>query len=294
MKIGRRAFAACLFTTLLLTAACKREAHDRPDRPRLSSNVTMRDVTFRSVALGRSMPYRVILPTHIPAGSALPVVYMLHGGGGEFRNWSNYTGVAEFAEHGLILVMPEADESYYTNSADRPLDRYEDYVVKDLIADVQSRFPAATGRANRAIIGVSMGGFGAVKLALQHPDLFGFAGGISSALDVPTRPFSIRRYSQWRHHRSIFGPWKGQIQQANDPFVLARAADPARTPYMFLTCGDKEGLLPTNRSFAALLDSRHFRFEFHVVPGGHNWTQWEERLPGVFNSLLAHLGRTEN
>jgi putative tributyrin esterase len=294
MKTASCATLASACIGLLLVTACTREHAQREDRPRLTPNVVMRDITFQSAALGRSMPYRVILPANIPTGHKLPVVYLLHGGGGGFRNWSNYTDVAEFASNGLILVMPEGDESYYTNSAERPQDRYEDYIVKDLTADVENRFPAAPDRANRAIVGVSMGGFGAVKLALRYPDLFAFAGGISSALDVPTRPFSIRRYGQWHHHRSIFGPWKGQFQQANDPFVLARTADPLRTPYMFLTCGDKEGLLPTNRQFAALLEERKIPHEFHIVRGSHNWNQWNEQLPSVFKSLSAHWVRTDN
>jgi putative tributyrin esterase len=289
MKIANFRIPLCILVALLLGTACNRGRRERPDSPRLTPNVVMRDVTFQCAALGRSMEYRVILPRNLSDGQRLPVVYLLHGGGGEFRNWSNYTDVAQYADKGLILVMPEGDESYYTNAADRPKDRYEDYIATDLIANVESQFPVAVGRANRAIIGVSMCGFGAVKLALKHPELYGFAGGISSALDVPARPFSIRRYGQWRHHRSIFGPWKGQVQQANDPFVLARGADPARVPYLFLTCGDKEGLLPTNRNFAALLETRHFHYEFHVVKGAHNWNQWKEQLPACFQQLFAHL-----
>ena len=234
----------------------------------------MKDVTFRSASLNRNMQYRLVLPASISVGTKLPVVYLLHGGGGGFRDWSNYSDVARFAEHGLILVMPEGDELYYTNSVSRPQDRYEDYIVNDLVADVEGRFPASSDRANRAIIGVSMGGFGAVKLALSHPQLFVFAGGLSSAVDVPSRPFSIKRVSQWSHHKSIFGPWKSEARRNNDPFVLARSVDPSKIPYLFLTCGQQEGLLPSNQQLAALLQARHFNSEFHAVAGGHNWNQW--------------------
>jgi putative tributyrin esterase len=288
MRIGR-AGAACLLTAVLLTAACEQEQHAKPDRPRLGPNVVMRDVTFRSAALGRDMPYRVILPVAAASGKRLPVVYLLHGGDGGFRDWSNYSDVARFAERGLILVMPEGDESYYTNSATLPDNRYEDYIVKDLISDVEGRFPVSPGRGNRALVGVSMGGFGAVKLALRHPELFSFVGGLSSAVDVPSRPFSMKRISQWQHHRSIFGTWNGQAQRDNDPFVLARAADPAKMPYLFLTCGDLEGLLPANRAFANLLDQRHIAHEFHVVRGGHDWNQWNQQLEACFQSLMEHM-----
>jgi putative tributyrin esterase len=282
--------ACCCAATLLFTACNSKKLEAPPDHPRLTPNVAMRDVTFRSAALNRDMQYRVVLPANIVNGTRLPAVYLLHGGGGNFRDWSNYSDSARFAERGLILVMPEGDESYYMNAVERPQDRYEDYIVNDLIADVEHRFPVASGRVNRAIVGVSMGGFGAIKLALNHPELFAFAGGISSAVDVPSRPFSIKRTSQWWHHRSIFGPWGSQARHNADPFVLARTADPAKTPYLFLTCGDQEGLLPANRNFAALLEKRHFRYEFHVAPGGHDWNQWDKRLPDMFQQLRVHMG----
>ncbi|HEY2498044.1 MAG TPA: alpha/beta hydrolase family protein [Candidatus Angelobacter sp.] len=249
----------------------------------------MVDITFHAAALGREMNYRAIIPASAAPSQKFPVLYLLHGGGGGFRDWSNFSGIARYAEQGMILIMPEADDSYYTNSAEHPQDRYEDYIVHDLIADVEHRFPALTDRADRAIAGLSMGGFGAVVLALKHPDLFIFSGGLSSALDVPKRPFSLKRIGQWRHYRSIFGPWGSQSRRDNDPFVLAGSADPLRTPYIFLTCGEQEGLLPVNRKFAALLQKRHFQYEFNTSPGGHDWNQWDRQLPGLIGNLKQHF-----
>ena len=161
--------------------------------------------------------------------------------------------------------------------------------MKDLIHDVESRFPVAADRQSRAIAGVSMGGYGAVKLALRYPELFAFAGGLSPAVDVPSRPFSIRRPFQWRFHSSIFGPAGSQTRRDNDPFVLARSVDPKTIPYLYLVCGDQEGLLPANRAFADLLAQHHIPHEFHVVVGGHDWTQWNKSVPGLFASLLHHI-----
>ena len=284
-------FRAMLFLLALgaITSCAKHEQPVPPERPRLTSAVKMVDVTFHSAALNREIPYRAILPASIAANEKLPVVYLLHGGGGSFHDWSNYSDVAGYAADGLLLVMPEGNSSYYTNSADRPQDRYEDYIVQDLIADVERRFPAAAGREHRAIAGVSMGGFGAVVLALKHPDLFIFAGGLSPALDVPSRPFSIKRVGQYRQHSSIFGPWGSQSRHASDPLVLVRSADPAQTPYLFLTCGDQEGLLSTNRRFAAMLQARHFNYEFHTVAGGHDWNQWNHNVSALMMSVLSHI-----
>jgi putative tributyrin esterase len=288
MQLRRAVMFLCIF--LLCLASCNRRGEKaQRDTPRLTPNVTMIDVTFHSAALKNEMQYRVVQPKNGGPDKKLPVVYLLHGGGGGFRDWSNYSDVARLAECGLILVMPEGHSSYFTNAAERPQDRYEDYIVKDLISDVENRFPVATGRANRAIVGVSMGGFGAIKLALRRPQLFAFAGGISAALDVPSRPFSIRRLDQWSRHRAIFGPWGGQTQTENDPFILAEAAKPESAPYLFLTCGEQEGLLAVNRKFAAMLKERHFQFEFHTAPGNHDWTQWNERLPILLQSLSEHF-----
>jgi S-formylglutathione hydrolase FrmB len=292
MKIVRssKRAAAFLCAALSLFAACSKKEEKRQDSPRLNSRVTIRDVVFHSMALNRDMPYRVVLPLSIAPGHKLPVVYLLHGLGGSFRDWTNYSDVSNFAEGGLILVMPEGDSSYYVNSAQRPQNRYEDYIVNDLISEVESKFPVASGRANRAIVGISMGGFGAINLSFRHPELFVFAGALSPAVDAPTRPFSLKRIGRWSEHTAAFGPWGGKTRRENDPYLLVQTVDPTRAPYIFVSCGEKEGFLRSNRKFAALLAQYHFRYEFHVVPGGHDWNQWNQRLPDVFKSLSEHLG----
>jgi len=292
MRTVERRFSGrvLLAVILLLSTNCKKKDEAQPpDHPRLTPTVVLRDVTFHSTALNRDMQYRVVLPLDAAPGSKLNAVYLLHGGGGGFRDWANDSDVARFAESGLVLVMPEGGSSYYTNAVDPPRDRYEDYIVRDVITDVESKFPVATGRSNRAIVGVSMGGFGAVNLALHHPDLFIFAGGISSAIDVPRRAFSIKRLQQSRHYNAIFGSAGSQTRRGNDPFVLIRTANPEATPYFFLTCGEQEGLLPANREFAALLEARHFRHEFHTVPGNHDWNQWNAWLPNLFRSIAEQM-----
>ncbi|MBV9181081.1 MAG: hypothetical protein JO356_07205 [Acidobacteria bacterium] len=274
-----------LIGCLAVLSACNQQLP--PDRPRLTAGVIMRDVVFRSASLHRDMPYRVVLPS-TRVNQKMPVVYLLHGGGGNFHDWTNYSDVARFAEWGLILVMPEGDDSYYTNSAEKPQNRWEDYIIRDLVDDVERRFSMADS-SQRAVVGVSMGGFGAIKITLRHPQLFSFAAGLSPALDVPSRPFSLKRMRQWRFHRSIFGAWGGIIQNENDPFILARSANPEHIPFLFLTCGEQEGLFDANRRFARLLGKRTFRYEFQSGPGGHDWNQWNTRLSMVFDRLSDHL-----
>lgn len=282
---GLAAFCVLLF----LSGCTKGREAQYIDRPRLTPNVTLRDVTFYSTALNRDMPYRVILPTKIPVEKKLPVVYLLHGRGENFRSWSNNSDVAQFAEQGLILVMPEGRASYYTNSVKHPQDRYEDYIAHDLLSEVESRFPAAKDRAHRAVVGVSMGGFGAVKLAFDHPDLFAFAGAMSAAIDVPSRRFSWRRLQQSLVFNAIFGTHGSDTRRQSDPFVFVTLVDPAIVPYLFLTCGRQESLLRPNKRFSQLLEQHRFPYEFHMVPGEHNWNQWNAMLPMLFRNLKEHL-----
>jgi putative tributyrin esterase len=259
------------------------------DHPRSFPGVVSKDVTFYSSALDRSMTYRVYLPQGIPAGTRFPVVYLLHGCDGSFTHWSNYSDVGAYAAKGFILVMVDGACSYYMNAALNAKDRYEDYFVHDLISDAESRFPVLGDRKNRAVVGISMGGFAAVKLAFTRPGLFAFAGALSPAIDVTSRSFSARRWSQSMRFRTIFGPSGSEARVHSDPFILMKSADPASTPYLYVTAGEQEPLLPPILRFVELLKLRNFAFEFHTKPGGHDWNEWDTQIPGCFESLMAHI-----
>ena len=258
----------------------------------------MQDVTFHSSALNRDMPYRVFLPGKLVPGQKLPVVYLLHGGdGGGFRDWSNDSDVAVYAARNLILVMPEGAFSYYMNAVEKPQDRYEDYVLQDLIHDVAIRFPSSNDREGRAVIGISMGGFAAIKWALSRPDLFVFVGALSPSIEVVHREFRIRNripgIEEWWRLRTVFGPPGSASRQSRDPFVLVESARPDETAYIYIAVGEQERFFEPNRRFARRLQERRFQFEFHTSLGNHNWPLWDAQIPGCFDSLLQHLEATK-
>ncbi|UWZ84937.1 alpha/beta hydrolase [Occallatibacter riparius] len=287
-----RARSCCLVVfgvCCLLAAGCRARGPVFVDRPRAFPGVQMQDVTFGSAALRRDITYRVYVPAQVQQGRKLPVIYLLHGGGGGFRDWSNYSDVGAYASRGYVLVMPDGGSSYWVNAAEGAKERYGDFLTQDLIADVEQRFPVATDRASRAVVGVSMGGYGAVELALRRPELFAFAGGISPALDVPSRKFSWRRWSQSKRFEQVFGADGSETRRAADPFVQVKTADPAKTPYLYITAGEQEPMLEPIRRFAGILQRRVFASEFHAKPGGHDWVEWDAQLPGCFERLMEKV-----
>jgi len=282
-------FAAALLCLLLVQASCRRETIAVKDNPRLADGVVLQDVTYQSAALQRTVTYRVYLPKNLKSGVKLPVVYLLHGAGDDFRAWSNKADVAKYAAAGMILVMPDGDNAYYINSAGDARERYEDFVVEELRRDVEGRFPAMQVREARAIAGISRGGYGAITLALKHPELYAFAAGISAALDIPERRFSYRRPLQSLTERKNFGPVGSATRKENDPFVLVRSANPASAAYMMLTCGEQDSLIGVNRLFAERLKQKHYQYAVHMTPGGHDWSQWDEQIPIVFAQLNEQM-----
>lgn len=241
----------------------------------------MHDVRFHSPALDRDEVYRVVGPTAWPAGSKLHVVYLLHGNGGGYKDWSEHAPLAAYAARGYYFIMPEGHSSYWMNSVSVSQDRYEDYVTLDLIADAERRLPADR---DRSIAGVSMGGFGALVLALKHPELYTFAGAFSPPVDVPERHFTWRRLSQSWSIRRIFGPYGGATRELRDPFSLVPYADRNTLPPIYLGVGEEPLLDPVER-FARKLKYYGFRYRLQVRPGGHDWQQWNLQFDQMMQTL---------
>ncbi|MCA1652351.1 MAG: hypothetical protein LC753_19515 [Acidobacteria bacterium] len=136
--------------------------------------------TVTSAAVGKAMRYLVLVPEGYRASQRrYPVLYLLHGLYGDYMDWTTRTNVAEYTRTlPLIVVMPDGTNSWYTNSAAEGGARFEDYVLDDLVKDVESKYRAIRSRHGRAIAGLSMGGYGALKMALRRPGEFVFAGGL--------------------------------------------------------------------------------------------------------------------
>jgi S-formylglutathione hydrolase FrmB len=257
-----------------------------------ADNVTIRDETFHSASLARDMKYRIILPAEYASSPRrYPVLYLLHGAMGGYSDWESHTNIAEYlSDLPLIVVMPDGNESWYTNAATVPQDRFEDYIAKDLIQEIESKFRALATQHGRAIGGLSMGGYGATKFALKYPNMFAFAAAFSSAYHVPGDIDTTDASSPFHEILlRVFGPTGDPTRQANNVFELARKVDPKTLPYLWISCGTSDNLLQSNRDFVKLLGERNIAYEYHETAGAHTWQFWDEQLRAFLPELIKRL-----
>jgi len=283
-----RAFLRTLLIAVAISG-CTRSP-EIVDRPQLSPQVHLLDATVHSAILSHDLPLRIIVPSSPPKGDMLPVVYLLHGAGQNNHDWSNHSAIATFAAQNVVLVMPEAENSFYMNEASGTDRRYEDYLVQEVLPEVHRLVPyAASDRAHNAIVGISRGGFGAVDIALRHPQLFSFVGDFSGALDLAQRPLRLRAPLDSFAFRRAFGVEGSATRRETDPFMLLEHVSPQDAPYFFIACGNKDSLLRVNQRFAATLAQHGYGFEAHELDGGHDWKTWNAALPAMEAALIAHF-----
>ena len=253
----------------------------------------LKEESFRSAALGRVMKYRVLLPERYDASlQRYPVLYLLHGLGGDYRDWTTRSNVAEYSRTlPLIIVMPDGENAWYTNAADGTA-RFEDYILTDLQADVVTKFRTIHSRYGRAIAGLSMGGFGALKLALKRPGAFSIAASFSGAFGA-SRDGELERLiggAEAERLQKIFGPTGSKTRAENDVFTLAAALKPAAAPYIYIDCGIADNsLISANRELVAAIHKAGAAYEYHEVAGAHSWDYWDRRIREFLPILMRML-----
>jgi putative tributyrin esterase len=257
--------------------------------PGMEKNARVQDASFHSRSLGRDVRYRVLLPDNYEDGGRFPVLYLLHGLYGDYLNWDTRTRLEDYTRSlPLLIVMPDAGDSWYTNSATVPADKFEDYIAKDLIAEIDGKYHTVRDRHERAIAGLSMGGYGAIKLALKFPDLFVFAGSLSGALNAAQNLDELR--PDFRANLvEVFGSARSRTRTDNDVFQLLKAPHSSSYPYFYLACGEGDFFLPINRAFVEQLSSAKIAYEYHEAPGGHTWEYWDESVPSLLHAASMAL-----
>ncbi|MEZ5345371.1 MAG: alpha/beta hydrolase family protein [Pyrinomonadaceae bacterium] len=241
-----------------------------------------------SKLMARTMPYRIILPANYQASNEktrYPAIYLLHGLTGHYDNWSDKTKLVDYAaKHNFVIIMPEGDNGWYTDSLTAEKDKYETYIIKELIPDVESKFRVKQDRSGRAIAGLSMGGYGGLKFGVKYPEKFALAGSFSGAL----------RAAEWTEKEltggfrtllesinSIYGNAGSETRKQNDLFAIveAKSADETKMlPFIYLDCGTEDFLITQSQEFADLLQKKKIAHEFRQLPGIHNWAYWDAQI----------------
>jgi putative tributyrin esterase len=211
--------------------------------------------------------------------SRFPVIYLLHGLTGHFNNWTDKTRLGEYASaYDLIIVTPEGGDGWYTDSVSAPDDRYESYIVKELIPEIDAKFRTRTDRASRAIAGLSMGGYGAVKFGVKYPDKFILAGSFSGALGITDLPAAT---VQFPSVKNVFGPDGSQSRKDNDIFHIIRDTPAEKLkdlPFLYVACGTEDFLFSNNQDFMKLLSEKRVKHEYRQTPGAHSWPFWDAQI----------------
>jgi S-formylglutathione hydrolase FrmB len=240
------------------------------------------DQKLASKLMGRDMPYRVILPAGYTKNTQLryPVIYLLHGLSGHFDNWTDKTKLALYAAaYDFVIVTPEGNDGWYTNSATVPNDKYESYIIDELIPAIDKEFRTQADREHRVIAGLSMGGYGSVKFGLKYPNLFSIVGSFSGAFDAPMR--TIKSGNNWPSIPSVFGPEDSKKRPENNIFDLLRGFDPSKLsfiPFIYFACGTEDPFITINRDFDTLLLEKKVPHEYRELPGKHAWDFWDQQV----------------
>ena len=248
---------------------------------------------FKSALLGKAVNLNAVIPQCSwnqeyrygeTANKRYPVIFLLHGLSDDYNAWMRYSSIERYAnEYNVAVIMPDGGRSFYTDAANGfP---YWSFISEELPAVAAEMFPISLKREDCFAAGLSMGGYGALKLALRTPERFAAAAALSPVVDLERR-FNAPESAPWRRElENIFVSPVEAEKNGNDLFTLARDAVAAGKPLPRLIsfCGTDDFMIEDNRKFNTFmkkLDCPEFHsFEY---PGNHNWKFWDTHIQDVF------------
>jgi S-formylglutathione hydrolase FrmB len=249
--------------------------------------------SMASKILGRPVAYCVILPRGYDTdkGTQYPVLYFLHGLGGNEQVLLESGGMNEIEDlraagriSEFLVVAPAGGRSFWINSKDGKV-RYEDFFIKEFIPFIESHYRIRVGRGQRGITGVSMGGYGALRLGLKYPEMFNAVSAHSAALVDKLPKFSGTKDQTEGIARILGGsfgdPVDAKYWELENPFTIVRTEAKPVGLGIYFDCGtdDDFGFNVGAQKFDELLKSRGIAHEFHLYPGGHDLDYFADHLP---------------
>ncbi|TXK84058.1 alpha/beta hydrolase family protein [Paenibacillus sp. N3.4] len=248
------------------------------------------DCHFYSEALGVSASMYVILPQAAQSqigmatnvfGKKHPTLYLLHGLSDDHTIWMRRTSIERYAsELGIAVVMPAVNRSFYTDMAKGP--KYWTFISEELPVIARSFFPLAEEKELNYVAGLSMGGYGAFKLALTHPERYAAAASLSGAVDVASRALNLSN-----DFELIYGDVSEIKGSGNDLFHLADqiVLDIDKAPKLYQCCGTEDFLYEDNIRFRDYCRDLSLDVTYEEEPGQHEWGYWDRKIQSVLNWL---------
>lgn len=254
--------------------------------------------------MNRTVTLEVIAPVEaLKPGDTMAALYLLHGVQGSFINWS--TAVHAFRLLGvnnakrtkkLAIIMVSGDNSFYHDAPDRSAN-YEQFLAEELPLLTRTMLPLSAAREDTYIAGLSMGGYGALRTGLLYPQVFGFAGGLSSALLTQRIESAVDENVFFRRREfleTVFGCGLDGIEKTeHDVMELSRrllarveaGEEALQMPRLYLACGEQDGLLPLSRELHADWEKLGIEHRYEEHEGNHEWAFWEWGLGRILEYL---------
>jgi S-formylglutathione hydrolase FrmB len=258
--------------------------------------------TMKSVVLKRNVKYSIYLPPDYETSQRnYPVVYLLHGYTDDNTGWLQFGEINRYADKAIaegaippmIIVMPNADSSWYINSFDGK-EKYEDFFIKELIPGIDKAYHTKATRAYRGVAGLSMGGFGTLIYAIKYPDLFVAAAPLSAGVFPDDQIVNMADAT----YENVFAQLYGHGLKGNDrlnaawksnsvlSLVQSKSTEELSRVKYWIDCGDDDFLTKGNCLLHIALTEKKVPHEFRVRDGAHNWTYWRTGI----TDALAFIG----
>lgn len=255
----------------------------------------LESLSMESDILDYDVDYSVYLPADYEESQrAYPVVYLLHGYTDDETGWTQFGEVKRLVDKGIasgeippmIIIMPDAKVTWYLNDH-KGTERWEDMFVQELIPTMEKKYRIRPKKEYRAISGLSMGGYGALRLSLTHPDLFAACAGFSSAVWTAEDFMAMSPESYEQRFGKLFGNGLKGNKRLTDHWkvnsvidlVRNRPLEELRKVRIYFDCGDDDFLAIGNSQLHIEMTKKQLPHEYRVRDGVHSWGFWRTSLP---------------
>ena len=254
----------------------------------------LNEVNFFSETLGMRSSMYVLLPQYqLLAGakrkSKYRTLYLLHGHSDDHTAWMRWSSIEKYAQGlNLAVVMPAVHLSFYSDMVYGG--KYWQFISEEVPAVVRNMFPLSTNRKDNFVAGLSMGGYGAFKLALTYPERYAAAASLSGAVDIREVVKAHGRSEDkiWlAGMRNVFGNLSKVPGSKHDLFALAKKiAKVPLKPRLYQCCGTEDFLHADNIRFRDVVHKLPLDLTYEEGPGDHNWAYWDEMIQNVLKWML--------